>query len=65
VTWMRGRPNPPLDPPFKHVIDEYKHGAQQITCTCGWRGSSATSGIEPSEWQRHLREFRVPDRPKA
>ena len=39
---------PPVKPttvePFKHVIDEYKHQAQTITCTCGWHGSSATSG---------------------
>ena len=27
---------------YKHVIDEYKHQAQTITCTCGWHGSSAT-----------------------
>ena len=39
---------PPVKPangavePFKHVIDEYKHQAQTITCTCGWHGSSAT-----------------------
>jgi hypothetical protein len=46
---------PPVKPavanePFKHVIDEYKHQAQTITCTCGWHGSSATIDRGGSEW---------------
>jgi len=44
--------------PFKHVIDEYKHQAQTITCTCGWHGSSATQDRGGSEWTAHLIEVR-------
>lgn len=54
---------PPVKPvaanePFKHVIDEYKHQAQTITCTCGWHGSSATVDRSGSEWTAHLIEVR-------
>ena len=54
---------PPVKPavadlPFKHVIDEYKHQAQTITCTCGWHGSSATIDRGGSEWTAHLLEVR-------
>jgi hypothetical protein len=55
---------PPLKPanptvePFKHVIDEYKHRDQTITCTCGWHGSSATIDRGGSEWTAHLFEVR-------
>jgi hypothetical protein len=54
---------PPVKPtttiePFKHVIDEYKHQAQTITCTCGWHGSSATQDRGGSEWTAHLFEVR-------
>lgn len=54
---------PPLKPavanePFKHVIDEYKHQAQTITCTCGWHGSSASTDRGGSEWTAHLIEVR-------
>ena len=55
---------PPVKPangavePFKHVIDEYKHQAQTITCTCGWHGSSATTDRGGSEWTAHLVEVR-------
>ena len=44
--------------PFKHVIDEYKHRDQTITCTCGWHGSSAQIDRGPSEWTSHLIEVR-------
>jgi hypothetical protein len=44
--------------PFKHVIDEYKHQAQTITCTCGWHGSSASTDRGGSEWTAHLIEVR-------
>ena len=52
---------PPIKPaaanePFKHVIDEYKHQAQTITCTCGWHGSSA------DDRSRRLRVDRPPHR---
>jgi hypothetical protein len=54
---------PPVKPaianePFKHVIDEYKHQAQTITCTCGWHGSSAAIDRGGSEWTAHLLEVR-------
>lgn len=48
----------PTNEPFKHVIDEYKHQAQTITCTCGWHGSSATIDRGGSEWTAHLIEVR-------
>jgi hypothetical protein len=38
---------------FRHVIDQYKHKSQEITCTCGWRGSSAAHDGS-SEWKAHL-----------
>jgi hypothetical protein len=48
----------PAGVPLKHVIAEYKHGAQTITCVCGWHGSSAPiDGNGPnrgSEWTAHL-----------
>ena len=58
---------PPVKPavtnePFKHVIDEYKHQAQTITCTCGWHGSSASPDGRGSEWTQHLFEVRVKKR---
>jgi hypothetical protein len=45
---------PAADAPLKHVIAEYKHRAQTVTCVCGWHGSTATSGATPSEWNAHL-----------
>jgi hypothetical protein len=46
------------DTPLKHVIAEYKHREQTITCVCGWHGSSAPlDGTGPnrgSEWTAHL-----------
>ena len=59
---VRVNSRPPVKPttvePFKHVIDEYKHQAQTITCTCGWHGSSATLDRGGSEWTAHLFEVR-------
>jgi hypothetical protein len=54
------RPRPEL--PFKHVIDEYKHRAQTVTCVCGWHGSTVNSPAGPSEWSSHVAENR-PKRP--
>jgi len=54
-------PRPSAQPavePLKHVIAEYKHQAQTITCTCGWHGSSATIDRAGSEWTAHLIEVR-------
>ena len=45
--------------PLKHVIAEYKHQAQTITCVCGWHGSSAPTERGGSEWTAHLAEFRT------
>jgi hypothetical protein len=42
-----------VEEPFKHVIDEYKHKLQRVTCTCGWQGSSASPDGVSSEWKAH------------
>jgi hypothetical protein len=47
------------DEPPKHVIDEYKHRAQEVTCVCGWHGSTAATYGERSAWDRHKAEFRT------
>jgi len=38
----------------KHVIAEYKHRAQTVTCVCGWHGSSAAPDARSSEWSMHV-----------
>jgi hypothetical protein len=43
-----------VDEPLKHVIDEYIHKLQRVTCVCGWQGSSATNEGQTSEWTAHL-----------
>ncbi len=49
------RPAPPApDAPLKHVIAEYRHAVQQVTCTCGWSGSSATTDGRNSPWSLHV-----------
>ncbi len=55
--------SPPKKPgigpePLKHVIDEYKHKAQTVTCVCGWHGSSAAGDGQLSDWNVHLNEVR-------
>ncbi len=53
-------PKPNAEPePLRHVIDEYKHRDQTITCVCGWHGSSATNATGGSEWTAHLNQFRT------
>jgi hypothetical protein len=52
------RPAPPVDE-RKHVIAEYKHRDEQVTCTCGWVGSSASPDGQPSAWTRHVAEGRT------
>jgi hypothetical protein len=54
-------PNPPkssaataTEEPLKHVIDQYVHRLQQVTCVCGWQGSSSTNDGQTSEWTAHL-----------
>jgi hypothetical protein len=43
-----------LDQAPKHVIDEYKHKAQTVTCVCGWHGSTAAAPGTQSEWAMHV-----------
>ena len=42
--------------PVKHVIEEYRHRLRQVTCTCGWQGSSLEG--DPAGWKAHLAETR-------
>lgn len=57
--------NPPRRPaegteePPKHVIEEYRHRKQEVTCTCGWHGSTATPLGGKSAWDLHKAEFRT------
>jgi hypothetical protein len=48
------RPRPPVNEPPKHVIAEYVHKAQSVTCVCGWEGSSASPDGRTSDWTRHV-----------
>jgi len=52
---------PPREPPA-HVIAEYKHQAQTITCTCGWHGKSSSPDGRTSEWTAHLAANRTKPR---
>ena len=47
------------DEPPKHVIDQYKHRAQEVTCVCGWHGSTASQFGGKSAWDDHKAEFRT------
>jgi hypothetical protein len=49
--------SPAAEPP-KHVIAEYKHRAETVTCVCGWHGSSASVDGGASPWNAHLVEMR-------
>jgi hypothetical protein len=53
------RLKPPVVEQPRHVIDEYKHRAQTITCTCGWHGSCASPDGRTSDWREHLAATRV------
>lgn len=53
------RPPGRADEPFRHLIDEYKHQTQTVTCTCGWQGSSASPDGRNSDWKDHLTATRV------
>ena len=59
-------PRPGVTPrapePLKHVIAEYKHQAQTITCVCGWHGSCAPGDRGTSPWTEHLALFRTKKR---
>ncbi len=53
------RPKPVATDEKRHVIAEYKHRAQQVTCVCGWQGSSAVAADgRTSEWSEHLAAHR-------
>lgn len=59
-TMRPSRPSAQLaNEPLKHVIAEYKHQAQTITCVCGWHGSCATNATGGSDWTVHLNQFRT------
>jgi hypothetical protein len=60
MSFNNGRPKPgPKFAPPQHVIEQYTHRTQEVRCICGWAGSSATTGLGPSEWTRHVTEFRT------
>ncbi len=44
---------PAADLPPRHLIGEYSHKSQVVTCECGWVGSSASPDGQPSDWKRH------------
>ncbi len=48
----------PVAEPPKHVIAEYKHRFETVTCVCGWHGSSAAVDGSSSPWNAHLVEMR-------
>jgi hypothetical protein len=48
--------------PLRHVIDQYKHREQTITCVCGWHGSCAPGDRGASPWTEHLAQFRTKKR---
>jgi hypothetical protein len=52
------RPAPPADE-RKHVIAEYRHRHQEVTCVCGWIGSSAMPDGRTSDWSRHVAASRM------
>lgn len=54
----RNMPADPTPDAARHVIDEYRHRAQTVTCTCGWHGSTASADGRTSEWSRHVAENR-------
>ena len=52
------RQAPPADE-RKHVIAEYRHRSQEVTCVCGWIGSSAMPDGRTSDWSRHVAAARM------
>ena len=62
-TMRPARPSVPApNEPLKHVIAEYKHQAQTITCVCGWHGKSSSTDGRTSEWTAHLAANRTKPR---
>ena len=45
--------------PPEHVIDQYRHAVQRVTCVCGWQGSSVGVMGGPSPWTLHVRQFKA------
>jgi hypothetical protein len=56
---FRPRVQPLVDQPLKHVIETYRHQAQEVTCVCGWHGSTAGDFGGPSPWTLHVRQFKT------
>jgi hypothetical protein len=54
--------NRPAPEPKKHVIAEYVHRTQTVSCDCGWVGSSESPDGRTSDWSRHLAENRTTPR---
>lgn len=54
------RPGP--EPGPRHVIAEYRHRLQLVTCECGWQGSSAAPDARQSEWSLHVAANRTGSR---
>ena len=52
------RPTPAVDE-RKHVIAEYRHKSQEVTCVCGWVGSSESPDGRTSDWSRHVTAARA------
>jgi hypothetical protein len=50
---------PPGDSPQRHVIAEYRHRAQAVTCECGWQGSTEVRMGGRSPWQEHVAAHRT------
>jgi len=61
--FVRPTKTPAATQPLKHVIAEYKHRAQTVTCVCGWFGSTAAPPSGQSEWAGHVAAHR-PKRPR-
>lgn len=48
------RTPPVVETEKKHVIAEYRHKQQLVTCVCGWEGSSESPDGRTSDWSRHV-----------
>ncbi len=64
MTFGGAQAKPPVttEEPLKHVIDEYRHRAQVVTCVCGWHGSTASPLGAPSAWTQHVRDSKTTPR---
>lgn len=56
------KPPEARDAPVQHVIEQYRHKAQLVTCVCGWQGSAASEMGAPSPWTKHVRESKTAGR---